>query len=342
MVDPADPADPARPPPAPVQRAAPRLESVETPSLFERARASPITAAITAINISLFVYAEYYGGGTMNLGTLLRFGAVEPFHVWAGEYWRLATSMFLHVGVVHIAVNTYMSISWSTTLERELGKARFLLIYLLSGIGGSCVSVIAGFQFGPHVAAGASGAVFGVVGATLAVRRRQFPDNRTFFANRGVRSIALQFGLLTLAGQYLHFDNAAHVGGLIMGGLLGTIVTSRAPRYEWLAFAATFALLFTVTVRPWWSPSGEYKDKIAAYANSYLTGNGPPYEKPFVVDVPRGVRFAEKGCAHSVGLACAVLAEHLDQTGDPAVQRRAEELHRRACELEPALCLQTR
>ena len=324
----ADPVEPAQPPP----------EQPEPPTLFERARASPITFAITAINIAVFVYAEYYGGGTTNPGTLLRFGAVEPFHVWAGEYWRLVTCMFLHIGLIHIAVNTYMSIGWATALERVLGRWRFLILYLLAGVGGSCVSVIAGFHFEPHISAGASGALFGVVGATLAIRRRQFADNASFFANRGVRSIAVQFGILTIAGRYLHFDNAAHVGGLVTGAVLGTVFTSRAPRYEWLAFAAAFAGVFILAVRPWWSPVGEHKDRVAAYAKAYLTGHAASDDWP--IDMPRGLRFAEKGCAHGVASACGVLADHLEGTGDPAARTRADELHRRACELDPPLCTQ--
>jgi rhomboid protease GluP len=332
-----EPAAPEQPPPA----QQPPPQPPEPPTLIERARAAPVTFAITAINIAVFVYAEYYGGGTSNTDTLLRFGAVEPYHVWAGEYWRLATSMFLHIGLLHIAVNTYMSIGWCTALEREIGKGRFLLLYLLSGIGGSCVSVIAGFQLGPHVSAGASGALFGIVGATLAIRRRQFPDNASFFGNRGVRSIAIQFGLLTLVGTYLHIDNAAHIGGVVIGALLGTLFTARAPRNGWIAFGAVFAALVVLAARPWWSPSGEHRNESAKYANSYLTGRAPRGQKAFRIDVPRGTRLAEKGCAHGVALACEVLAEHLDGSGDPAAAARAEELHARACALEPPLCLQT-
>lgn len=325
---PREPVDPAGPPPPSPAAAA--------PSVLERLRSSPVTYALTAINVAVFLYAEYRGGGTSSPGTLLRFGALEPFHVWAGEYWRLVTCMFLHIGVVHIAVNTYMSLGWSTMLERALGKWRFLALYLLSGVGGSCMSVIVAFLSQPHRSAGASGALFGVIGATLAIRRRHFPDNASFLADRGVRSILVQFAILTVVGlTVLPLDNAAHVGGLLTGAFIGTLYTSRAPRNGWLVFAAAFAALFIFAVRPWWSPTGKYKDLVAVYANSYLTGKSPTSEGDWPTDVARGVRFAEKGCARGVALSCEVLARHLDRTGEPA---RAEELHRRACELESQLC----
>jgi membrane associated rhomboid family serine protease len=332
-------ADSARPPP--VERPVPQPEQPEAPTVFARVRAAPITFAILAINIAVFVYAEYYGGGTSNPGTLLRFGALEPWHVWVGEYWRLVTCMFLHGGLVHIALNTYMSIGWSTALERVLGRKRFLLLYLLSGIGGSSMSLISGLLFHPHVSVGASGAIFGVIGATLAIRRRQFADNASFIADRGVRSIAIQFGLLTLVGlTVLPLDNAAHVGGLVVGAALGTLFTSRAPRNGWLALGAVFGVLLLLALRPWWSPRGKPDENVAAYATGYLTGRVGKEAWP--VNVPLGVRLAEKGCAVGVARACLVLADHLDRTGDPASSERADELNRRVCELDPPFCLQLR
>ena len=350
MTEPAFPGPPPRDPAEPASASAsegaaggaPAATPAE-PSLLQRLARSPVTALITAINIGVFVASEYFGGGTSNQSTLLRFGALEPFHVWAGEYWRLVTCMFVHVGLVHIAVNTYMSIGWSTALERALGRWRFLALYLLAGIGGSCTSVTVGFLRDPHTSAGASGALFGVVGATLALRRRQFPDNRSFLADRGVRSIAMQFGILTVIGlTVLPFDNAAHVGGLITGGVIGTLFTARAPRNGWLAFAVVFAALLVNTTRPWWSP-GDDKDLVAAYARAWLTGKSPGRpDGEWHLDIPRGSRLAEKGCTHGVALACEVLAQHLDREGDPAQRARADELHRRTCELDPPLCAQVR
>lgn len=350
MPDPAFPGPPARDPeaappsvraavPAPVPPDAPPPGS--SSGALERLAATPVTYLLTAVNIGVFVWAEYFGGGTSNQSTLLDVGAVEPFHVWSGEYWRLVTCIFVHVGLVHLAVNTYMSLGWSPLLERAFGSWKFLLVYLLAGVGGSCSSVIVGFGNNPHTSAGASGALFGVVGATLALRRRQFPDLRTFLADRGLRSIALQIAILTVVGlTWLPLDNAAHLGGLVTGAAVGTLLTARAPRPGWLTLAAAFAVSLAAATRPWWSPDdGKDKDLVAGYASAYLTGNvGGKPDGVWHRNVARGTRIAEKGCAHRVAFACEVLALYLDSQGEPSTRARAGALHQRSCELEPPIC----
>lgn len=292
----------------------------EEPSLFERARSAPVTFAIVAINFAVFGWAEHEGS-TTDEGTLLRFGAAEPLHVWAGEYWRVATCMFLHIGIVHILMNSYMAIGWATSLERTIGKWRFLLIYLLSGVAGGCASVVSGILFGAHISAGASGALFGVLGATFAIRRRRFPTWSAFWADRGVRSVAIQVGIWTAIGFQIHLDNAAHFGGLVAGSLGAWLFTSSSPARSkgWLALAAGVAALFLVAARPWWSPTGDQGRDIALFADSYLTGRshrrGDP--TPFHIDVARGTRFATKGCAHGVVMACEVLDDYRKGRGTP-------------------------
>ena len=212
-------------PTEPPAKATPRAER---PSLLERARAAPVTFALIAVDFAVFGWAEHEGS-TTDEGTLLRFGAAEPLHVWAGEYWRVATCMFLHIGLVHILMNSYMAIGWATALERTVGKARFLTIYLLSGVAGGCASVVSGILFGPRISAGASGALFGVLGATFAIRRRLFPSWAAFWADRGVRSVALQVGIWTAIGFQIHLDNAAHLGGLVAGSLAAWLFTSPSP-----------------------------------------------------------------------------------------------------------------
>ena len=149
--------------------------------------------------------------------------------------------------------------------------------------------------------------------------------------------------ILTIVGlKFLPLDNAAHLGGLVTGAVIGTLFTARAPRNGWLAFAVAFAALLVNTTRPWWSP-GDDKDLVAAYANAWLTGNvtGHP-DGAWPIDIRRGLRLAEKGCTYGVALACEVLAQQLDREGDPAQRARAAELRRRTCELDPQLCAQVR
>jgi membrane associated rhomboid family serine protease len=312
------------------------------PSLLERLRAAPMTFALLAVNFAVFGLAEYSGSTTDN-STLIRFGAAEPLHVWAGEYWRVATCMFLHIGLVHILMNSYMAIGWATSLERMVGKWRFLAIYLLSGVAGGCASVVSGLLLGPRISAGASGALFGVLGATLAIRRRAFPSWSTFFANPGVRSVAIQVGIWTAIGlTVLHLDNAAHFGGLAAGSIAAWLFTSRAPRMGWVGLGAALVTLFIVSTGFWWSPKGEDRDDVAVWANSYLTGTlrttkGP---QPIPVDAARGVRLATKGCSNGIALACEVLASHVERQGAPDAAQKAGELRKRTCELDPALCTQ--
>jgi rhomboid protease GluP len=243
----------------PTQPSEPRARATPAePSLLERARAAPVTVAIIAIDFAVYGWAEHVGS-TLENGTLLRFGAAEPLHVWAGEYWRVATCMFLHIGLVHILMNSYMAFGWATALERTIGKWRFLVIYLLSGVAGGCASVVSGILFGPRISAGASGALFGVLGATFAIRRRLFPSWSAFWADRGVRSVAIQVGIWTAIGFQIHLDNAAHLGGLVAGSLGAWLFTSpsAARSKGWLALAAGVAALFVFAARPWWSPTGD-------------------------------------------------------------------------------------
>jgi membrane associated rhomboid family serine protease len=300
-------------------------------------RAAPVTAVIVAMNVVFFVWLSTHGGSTDG-GTLMRYGALEPLHVWAGEYWRLLTSMFMHQGIMHIGMNMYVMVGWGAALERALGPRRFALLYMLTGLGGGCVSVASGLVFAPHSSVGASGALFGIIGAVLALRRRQMPDLRTFFANPAIRSLLIQIGLWTAIGSFaLHLDNAAHLGGFITGFAVAWIITSPARRYGWLALAAAFGVAFIVAARPWWTPSGKDANDLLLLARAYITGQdgGDPFPK----DVARGEHFLDKGCTHGIAHACLMLADHLEAQG-PENNAKAEALRRRGCEIEPGVCLQ--
>ena len=144
---PASPEPPSNPPQLaaePIAQEAPRASApppAPEPSLLESLRSAPATTLIIAINVIVFVLAER-SGSTTDSETLIRFGAVWRHLVWQGEYWRLATSMFLHIGVLHLVWNGYYGFRMSTRVERGIGSARFVLLYLGSGIAGSAVSVI--------------------------------------------------------------------------------------------------------------------------------------------------------------------------------------------------------
>lgn len=301
------------------------------PGFFQRAKMAPITFGLAAINLAVMLWAENVGKTTDTV-TLLQFGAAEPLHVWAGEYWRVATCMFLHIGWIHFAWNTYASVGWCTAIERALGKGRFLFLYLVSGIGAGCLSMATAAIFGPKVSAGASGAMFGIIGATLAIRRRMLPSNAAFFADKGIRSTLIQIGIWTAIGlTALNMDNSAHLGGLITGFAIAWIFTSRVRSKLWPAFAVAMATIGVFAVRPWWAPTGGDANRLTQLANNYFTD----WKNP-----ARGERLAEKGCSRGVASACHVLAEHLERTG--GVSPKVDELRKRGCDLDPGSCDQVR
>jgi rhomboid protease GluP len=227
----APPGPPEAPPPPP------------RPSLFQLARRAPVASLIIAINVIVFVLAERSGSTTQN-ATLIRFGAAWRPLVWQGEYWRLATAMFLHIGVVHLLANAYFGFSISAQVEQAMGWWRFLALYLLSGIAGSAVSVIGHNA----ISAGASGALFGLIGWQLVVARVHMGSFRAMWNDPGLRRGLVWIAGWFLIGVFAHFDNFAHAGGLGFGLLFTWGLIAPPPRrlrrvgVALVAFAAVVAL----------------------------------------------------------------------------------------------------
>ena len=184
-----------------------------------------VTWVLLAIIVVVFIVQTLLGGST-EVDVLIRMGAKFTPLIAAGEYWRLFTSMFLHIGVMHLAFNGYALFIIGTELERLVGPGRFLTIYLLSGLFGS----LASYALSDSLAAGASGAIFGIIGALAAfflVHRERLGA----WGNRRLGNIALVLVLNLVWGfsQPGRIDNFAHVGGLLAGFALGWVL---APRYE--------------------------------------------------------------------------------------------------------------
>jgi rhomboid protease GluP len=177
-------------------------------------REAPATVALFAACIIVFLIAQSVGDTRTN-ATLVRFGAVNRHLVWAGEYWRLATSMFLHIGFLHIACNVWFGFRICELAEKQLGSWRFLILYLGSGIVGSAASVIGH----DALSAGASGALFGVVGWMLVTLRLRFGSMRAFVQNAAIRQQLIWIAAWFVLGAFIGFDNYAHGGGLLFGGL---------------------------------------------------------------------------------------------------------------------------
>lgn len=186
----------------------------------------PVATWVLLVTIGAVFVVEMLLGGSTDVDVLVRMGAKFTPLIAAGEYWRLFTSMFLHVGVMHLAFNGYALFVIGTELERLLGPGRFSAIYLLSGLFGS----LASYALSDSLAAGASGAVFGVIGALAAFflvhRERLGAWGSRRLGNIGV---VIVLNLVWGFSQPGRIDNLAHVGGLLSGLALGWAL---APRYK--------------------------------------------------------------------------------------------------------------
>lgn len=176
----------------------------------------PVTAGLMLVNLIAFLIVDFTGG-TENTAHMVACGAGYGPLITDGEWYRLFTSMFLHFGISHLANNMLILFVLGQRLEPAVGGVRYLLIYLLSGFGGNLISWGMEMKSSNYaVSAGASGAVFGVMGAMIYVILR----NKGRVADLSTKKMmimaafSLYFGF-TSAGV----DNAAHVGGLICGFL---------------------------------------------------------------------------------------------------------------------------
>ncbi|MFZ3580335.1 rhomboid family intramembrane serine protease [Virgibacillus sp. DJP39] len=197
-----------------------------------------LTFILFAINIFLFIILEFSGGST-STQTLITYGAKYNPAIIEGEWWRIISSMFLHIGLLHLFMNMLALYYLGTTVERIYGSARFLFIYILAGIGGG----LASFAFTTTVSAGASGALFGLFGALLLFGMLH---KKLFFQTMG-KGIIVLIGLNLIFGFSIpQVDNSAHIGGLIAGFLASAIVFLPKKKkffYQLAAFVCYFAII---------------------------------------------------------------------------------------------------
>ena len=178
-----------------------------------------ITISLIVINIIVFALMYLFGNGSTNTQTLIDFGANYLPLTKSGDYYRLLTSAFLHIGLIHLALNMYSLFVIGTSIEYFYGKVKYLLIYLYSALIGSLFTVI--LSSNNTVAAGASGAIFGLLGAMLyfGYHYRGYIGNSIISQVVPVVLINLFFGFITPG-----IGNAAHIGGLIGGYIISMAV----------------------------------------------------------------------------------------------------------------------
>ncbi|HEX9312472.1 MAG TPA: rhomboid family intramembrane serine protease [Actinomycetota bacterium] len=221
---------------------------------FVLGRPGALTTSLLAINLAMFV-VEVAVGGARSLASgpselkLFNLGAMYPPAIAHGQYWRLFTAMFLHAGLVHIAFNMYALYLFGYLIEEAFGKVRFLLIYLVAGL----LASVASYTFSdPHaVAVGASGAIFGLLGAWVAYNYRRRGTPAAAFQ---LRWALMLIGInLILGFSIAIIDNNAHIGGLIAGIAAGTLADGIGPRstralVQVLGFAALIGIGVVMTI----------------------------------------------------------------------------------------------
>jgi rhomboid protease GluP len=190
------------------------------------ARRAVIAYSLFALNIIIFILMEF-AGGSMNESTMRAFGVKSNFEINQGEIWRFITPIFLHIGLLHLAFNSYALWIVGPQVEKLYGASRFLLLYILTGIAG----VLASYWYHPLiVSAGASGAIFGLFGVLLVFSFRYRKTIPAFFSKALGKGILLTVGINLVIGFMIpQVDNSAHIGGLIAGCLLATVVPFQRP-----------------------------------------------------------------------------------------------------------------
>lgn len=182
-----------------------------------------ITFGILLVLLLVFI-AEIILGGSENASTLMKMGAMQnAVVVGAKQYWRLFTAQFLHMGIMHLVSNAVIIYYMGMYLEPMLGHWRFLLVYLLSGVGGNLLSLAWGSD--KDISAGASTALFGLFGAMTAIGLRNLHNQTISYLGRQAFVLALiNLGLDLFMPN---IDIQGHLGGLITGFLLAVILGDR-------------------------------------------------------------------------------------------------------------------
>ncbi len=185
-----------------------------------------LTYALIAINVVVYLASTMGGGGaSLNSpgGYVYQHGALSAATVSDGDWWRIVTAGFLHASLLHIAFNMYFLYFLGTLLEPAIGRLRFGVIYFVALIGGSFGALL--LTSNPlEGTVGASGAVFGLMGAAILVMR-----------SRGINPMQSGLGVTLLLNLGITFvipgiSIGGHLGGLFAGGLVGYLMFEVAER----------------------------------------------------------------------------------------------------------------
>lgn len=202
-----------------------------------------VTYGFISVTVIFFLMQTILGGST-NIQTLVSLGAkVNPLII-AGEWWRLFTPMFLHIGMAHIVLNGIIIYFLGIQLEQIFGHWRFFILYILSGLAGNAAS----FAFTESISAGASTSLFGMFASTL-VLAKLYP------AQPQIRAMSRNFVMLIVLnvvfGMFsMGVDNAGHIGGLVGGYLIAYALSApnawNNSKSKQIGFALAYVALIAV------------------------------------------------------------------------------------------------
>ena len=190
-------------------------------------KTSFINSVIIIINVMVFIYSIFGGEAFLS-----KYEFRSDYILAGYDYYRLVTSMFLHADLEHLFSNMLILFFVGANVEYDIGHISYLLLYFFSGIAGNCLSMAydaAIMEFVPSI--GASGAVFGIIGAVAII---------VLFGRKNLRrgsNLMIRLGLMIILSVYNGFttdniNNAAHIGGLL-GGILFTLIITIIMRKEY-------------------------------------------------------------------------------------------------------------
>src|SRR5215471_12601493 len=222
--------------------------------LGDRAESSRFfTLLILSINVALFAMmaaVEFHSGaqaGSFLNGAsdpvLYDFGGRLPAAITSGQWWRLVTPIFLHIGVVHLMFNSFALFQIGPIVEETYGSQKFIFLYLAAGIVGNIGSYLFNIR-----GAGASGAIFGLIGLTAVYGYRMGGS----MGQGLMRQMLIWAGIGLVMGGVIGADNVNHIGGLITGAVLGFVIKPEQPTIAreatlWNGIAIGGAVLITVS-----------------------------------------------------------------------------------------------
>ena len=196
---------------------------------MEEIKKEPVTVLLILLNTLIFLIVEFTGGSKNGQHMLECGAAYAPLILEQGQWYRVFSSMFLHFGAPHLINDMLVLFVLGQRLEPAVGRLRFLLIYIAGGLGGNFISLFWDMRTGDYsVSAGASGAVFAVMGGMIYViiRHRGRVADLTMKQMLIMAAFSLYFGFASEG-----VDNAAHAGGLLCGFLAAVIFYH--PRKIW-------------------------------------------------------------------------------------------------------------